>query len=214
MREEPTPPPAAAGPPSPQPMQSAPPSADGGPPAGDDAAAHGGHAPPAPDASNEAPDLTRAYRSADGRITVEWYAGRCIHSANCVRALPRVFDPRRKPWVEPDAADADAIAAAVRRCPTGALQYVRGDGAAPEAPDVPSTATAIRHGPLYLRGDLEVRAPDGTLLRRGTRVSVCRCARTQQQPFCDNTCRATGWREPDGVEGPERGAPSPDGAAA
>ena len=89
-------------------------------PAGHEAnASEGGTgAPPHPEAPNRAPDLTREYAAAG--ITVEWYAGRCIHSANCVRSLPRVFDPKRRPWVEPTAAVPDEIAAAVLRCPTGA----------------------------------------------------------------------------------------------
>ena len=28
---------------------------------------------------------------------VYWEAGKCIHSANCVRSLPAVFDPDRRP---------------------------------------------------------------------------------------------------------------------
>ena len=108
----------------------------------------------------------------------------------------------------PDAADADAIAAAIRRCPTGALHYRRHDGAPDERPDAPTTAVAVAHGPVYLRGDVEVRAADGTLLRRDTRVSLCRCGRAAQMPFCDNRCRATGWREPDGAA-PGAGAAAP-----
>ena len=65
---------------------------------------------------------TREYGTA--RITVEWRAERCIHSANCVRAQPKVFDPRRHPWVDVAAADAEALARAVQRCPSGALHYV------------------------------------------------------------------------------------------
>lgn len=69
----------------------------------------------------EQPD--RLY-SGDG-ITVEWYAARCIHSAKCFRALPRVFDPRRRPWIDATADTADRIAATVENCPSGALQYRR-----------------------------------------------------------------------------------------
>lgn len=175
----------------------------------------GAGAPPDPSAPNRAPDLTRAYRADD--ITVEWYAGRCIHSANCVRALRQVFDPTRRPWVEPAAAPADAIAAAILRCPTGALHYVRHDGAPQEQPDIPATLTPIRNGPLYVRGEVEVRGLDGTPLRRDTRVSLCRCGLGRQMPFCDNTCRTLGWREsaadasgPTG--GRESAPPSADGA--
>jgi len=178
----------------------------------EESASEGGTgAPPDPAAPNRAPDLTREYR-ADG-ITVQWYAGRCIHSANCVRSLPRVFDPKRRPWVEPDEASPDDVAAAVLRCPTGALHFVRNDGGAQEAPDVPTSLTPIRNGPLYVRGDVEARALDGTPLRRDTRMSLCRCGLARHVPFCDNTCRTVGWREPTAAPagptgGPESAPPS------
>ena len=110
-------------------------------PAGNESRASegGAGAPPRPDDRNKAPDLTREYDAPE--ITVQWYASRCIHSANCVRALRAVFDPQRRPWVDPTAASADAIAAAVLRCPTGALHFMRHDGGAQEEPDVPTTLT-------------------------------------------------------------------------
>lgn len=47
----------------------------------------------------------------------------CIHSGVCVRGLPAVFDVKRKRWVRPDLGSAEEVAAQVRRCPSGALQY-------------------------------------------------------------------------------------------
>lgn len=186
-------------------------SAGGAVPDEPDAASGGAGAPPRPDEPNRAPAVTREYRT--DRITVEWRAERCIHSANCVRALPRVFDPRRRPWVDVEAADADDVARAVLRCPTGALAFVRHDGGPQEAPDAPTTLTPIRNGPLYVRGDVEVRGLDGRLIRRGTRVSLCRCGLARQMPFCDNTCRNEHWREPS--PGAAAGGPSggPESAA-
>jgi uncharacterized Fe-S cluster protein YjdI len=49
----------------------------------------------------------------------------CIHSANCVRGQPAVFDASRKPWIAPDAAPADDVVAQVLRCPSGALKFER-----------------------------------------------------------------------------------------
>lgn len=160
-----------------------------------DAADGGAGAPPQPEKPNRAPSVTREY--ATERITVQWYADRCIHSGNCVRALPTVFDPRRRPWVDVDAADADAIAGAVLRCPTGALRFVRHDDGPQEVPDVPATVTPMPDGPLYVRGNVEVLMLDGEATRRGYRMALCRCGRAQRMPFCDNECRHTGWREPE-----------------
>ncbi|HEU4628579.1 MAG TPA: (4Fe-4S)-binding protein [Gemmatimonadaceae bacterium] len=176
-----------------------------------DAAAGGAGAPPDPGEPNRAPRVTRAY--ATDRITVEWRAERCIHSANCIRALPRVFDPRRRPWVDVQAAEADEIARAVLRCPTGALHFVRHDGGPQEAPDVPTTLTPIRNGPLYVRGDVEVRGLDGQPIRAGTRVSLCRCGLARQIPFCDNTCRQARWREPSSAVSPSGPTGGPESAA-
>jgi uncharacterized Fe-S cluster protein YjdI len=58
-------------------------------------------------------------------IRVHWDSARCIHTGVCLRTLPQVFDTSRRPWVDIEAADADAIADAVERCPTGALRYER-----------------------------------------------------------------------------------------
>ena len=157
------------------------------------ASAGGAGAPPDPAGPNRAPDLTREY--ATNEVTVQWYASRCIHSGNCVRALQAVFDPRRRPWVDATAASADEIVAAVVRCPSGALHFTRHDGGESERPDVPATITPMPDGPLYFRGDLEVRMPDGTPIRRDLRGALCRCGRAQGMPFCDNSCRTTGWRE-------------------
>jgi hypothetical protein len=98
--------------------------------------------------------------------------------------------------VDATAADADDIAAAIRRCPSGALQFRRTDGGDAEKPEVPTTLTPVRDGALYVRGDLEIRDLDGRIQRRETRASLCRCGQAAAMPFCDNTCHASRWQEP------------------
>ena len=68
----------------------------------------------------EEPEELHEY--AAGPLTVQWRPGLCRHSGRCVRALPLVFDPRRRPWIDGKASDPDSIALAVSRCPSGALQ--------------------------------------------------------------------------------------------
>jgi uncharacterized Fe-S cluster protein YjdI len=62
---------------------------------------------------------------ATDEIVVEWRPHLCIHSGNCVRGLPAVFDANRRPWIEPDAASADEVEAQVALCPSGALRSRR-----------------------------------------------------------------------------------------
>jgi uncharacterized Fe-S cluster protein YjdI len=72
---------------------------------------------------------TRKPYTAEG-ITVTFDAAICEHSGNCVRGLPAVFDAGRRPWIQPAGAPAAEVAEAVRRCPSGALQYeLHGDSA-------------------------------------------------------------------------------------
>ena len=84
-----------------------------------------------------------SFRQADGTTILEWRMSRrlqtyegegfavtfdpnvCIHSGSCVRGLPAVFDVGRKRWVAVESASAEEIEAQIRRCPSGALQFVR-----------------------------------------------------------------------------------------
>ncbi|MCB0649597.1 MAG: (4Fe-4S)-binding protein [Saprospiraceae bacterium] len=64
-------------------------------------------------------NITKEY--SNGEITVVWQSGKCIHSGNCVRNLPEVFQPKEHPWIKIEAADSEAIINAVAKCPSGAL---------------------------------------------------------------------------------------------
>jgi uncharacterized Fe-S cluster protein YjdI len=68
------------------------------------------------------PKRVQSYETPE--ITVTFDPKVCIHSGVCVRGLPAVFDVRRKRWVRPELAPADAVAAQIARCPSGALQYI------------------------------------------------------------------------------------------
>lgn len=128
--------------------------------------------------------VTRRYEREE--LAVLWDATKCIHVATCIQALPEVFDPRRRPWIDIDAADAEAIARAVRLCPTGALKMeARGDFP-PEEPDEPTSIRAGRTGPLFVRGRVRLTDSDGAETEE-TRVALCRCGASANKPYCDNS---------------------------
>jgi uncharacterized Fe-S cluster protein YjdI len=56
-------------------------------------------------------------------ITVTFDPEICIHSGICLRGMPAVFDVSRRDWVRPYAGTVEEVAAQVRRCPSGALQF-------------------------------------------------------------------------------------------
>lgn len=56
----------------------------------------------------------------------------CEHAAECVRGMPEVFDPAKRPWIDPTQADTPMTAQTLRdvigRCPSGALEVVEHPG--------------------------------------------------------------------------------------
>jgi uncharacterized Fe-S cluster protein YjdI len=135
---------------------------------------------------------TRTY--AGGAIEVHWEPRLCIHVRNCVKRLPNVFLPESRPWVVVDAADADAVAAAVESCPTGALHHRRLDGGAQEQTLAEPTIEARPDGPLFVRGSVRIVGTDGRLIREDTRAALCRCGASRNKPFCDGSHRRIGFR--------------------
>jgi CDGSH-type Zn-finger protein/uncharacterized Fe-S cluster protein YjdI len=129
------------------------------------------------------------YEGRGGIVTYD--AKRCTHAALCVHGLPAVFDPDAKPWVNPDGADAAALAAAVERCPSGALTIERPDGGMASTP-ANNTATLTVNGPTYLHGDIAVVSSDGGA-RTETRVALCRCGASQNKPYCDGSHNAAAF---------------------
>ncbi|MGH3089098.1 MAG: CDGSH iron-sulfur domain-containing protein [Rubrobacteraceae bacterium] len=134
----------------------------------------------------------KEYRSEG--ITVTFDAGRCIHSEECVHGLPEVFDVGRRPWIQPKNAAPDTVSNVVMRCPTGALQFIRPDHSEEPTPEENKIILA-EDGPLFIRGDVEIREFRGAeniddwraLLTHGTRVALCRCGESKNKPFCDNS---------------------------
>lgn len=66
-------------------------------------------------------DLTKEY--TNGEVTIVWQNAKCIHSANCVRNNPDVFQPKEKPWIKPEGSSTEKIIDTVNKCPSGALTY-------------------------------------------------------------------------------------------
>jgi len=125
-------------------------------------------------------------------FTVEYAPELCIHAAECVRGLPLVFDPDRRPWIDPSQAAADAIVETIQRCPTGALQFLPAGGLPREEPDADVTIEVVPAGPLYVRGDIRLPGPGGKVVHE-TRVALCRCGASENKPYCDNSHVARGF---------------------
>ena len=121
------------------------------------------------------------------QIEVTYDPKLCIHAAECVKGLPKVFNPNSKPWVDPNNASSDEVAAVIERCPTGALKYKRLDGGKKETNPAETNIKIVSNGPLYLSGKIKITDTNGENFTEETRVALCRCGQSKNKPFCDNT---------------------------
>jgi uncharacterized Fe-S cluster protein YjdI/CDGSH-type Zn-finger protein len=134
---------------------------------------------------------------ADDAIDITYDGRRCIHAAECVNGLPAVFDTARRPWILPGGASADAIAAVITKCPSGALHFTRLDGGAAETTPDHTTIVTTPGGPLYVRGRVQLRSAHGSATLEDTRLALCRCGQSDNKPFCDNSHRDVGFEDPE-----------------
>jgi len=60
---------------------------------------------------------------SNDEITIIWKPGLCIHAGICVKTLPDVYNPNKRPWIEIENASSSALKEQVFNCPSGALSY-------------------------------------------------------------------------------------------
>lgn len=121
-------------------------------------------------------------------LTITFDGARCIHSRRCVLDAPRVFKANvAGPWIDPDAVEAEELAAVARSCPSGAITYQRHDGGPAErAPEV-NTVRVREHGPLAFHAALSIAGAPAL------RATLCRCGQSANKPYCDNSHVAAGF---------------------
>ena len=61
------------------------------------------------------------YKNED--ITIHWEQSKCIHAGVCVRTLPKVYNPKERPWIKIENASSDELKTQISNCPSGALSY-------------------------------------------------------------------------------------------
>ena len=134
-------------------------------------------------------------------IVVTFDPNICIHSGDCVRGLPAVFDVNRPDWIRLEVPGVwpEQVVDVVAKCPSGALQAVRA-GPAPVKPLPFASPGVVVHpskdGPIVVKGTVTLELPTGTSEERRAPFSLCRCGQTKRPPFCDGTHVQVGFKSP------------------
>ena len=108
----------------------------------------------------------------------------CTGAGFCWESSPGVFDDQRKPWIDPDADDAEKTATSIRLCPSGALSYKKGDQYYKNQNREPSISIT-KNGPYNIVGCIDLNDPQGSKPESAEHYSLCRCGVSKNKPFCD-----------------------------
>ena len=145
-------------------------------------------------------DPNSAVASHRGRhITIHDNRAICAHSGVCTDNLPGVFRLGKEPWIDADAATAEAVVALVNRCPSGALSYSV-DGSSPARVSGERAITFSKDGPYYVTGEVMLETGDGRAPPSPDRYALCRCGASKNKPFCDGTHWAIGFDDSRGQQ--------------
>ena len=130
-------------------------------------------------------EITKHYKNED--ITIVWKPKVCIHSAVCFKGLPRVFNPKKKPWVNIEGSSTEAIIAQIDQCPSGALSYVHNSNVELVEETIKTKMEVLTNGPLIVYGTIEVKDKEGNKTLKNKTTAFCRCGHSGNKPFCDGS---------------------------
>lgn len=139
-------------------------------------------------------DITKKY--TNNEITVVWKPNTCIHSTICWKGLGDVFNPTKKPWINMENAQTDAIIEQINKCPSGALSYYYNKEQHEETTDI-ITETIIEaspNGPLLVYGNITLKDASGNESIKNKVTALCRCGNSSNKPFCDGTHRKINFK--------------------
>jgi len=147
-------------------------------------------------------EKSRVRKYTNGEVTVYWQADKCIHSANCLVGLPRVFKASKRPWIDMEGASTDKIIKTVDTCPSRALLYKKNSESGDKENEEdhseasPVRIRILRNGPALITGNYILTDADkNTLKPPGKVAAICRCGASGKKPFCDGSHTRVGFED-------------------
>jgi uncharacterized Fe-S cluster protein YjdI len=137
-------------------------------------------------------DITKHY--TNGELTIAWKPTKCIHAAECVKALPKVYDPERKPWIVAEGANTQDLKDQIAKCPSGALSYFMNGEENKEESKLETKIEVLENGPLIIYGTLKVTDKEGNAESKNKTTAFCRCGASRNKPYCDGAHIKAGFK--------------------
>lgn len=132
---------------------------------------------------------------SNNEITIIWKPDLCIHAAECVKGLPKVFNPEKRPWVDITAANSAELMETIDKCPTGALTYKNFSGEKEEvkSENISAKINVLKNGPLIVKGNFKIFDAENNKLETKSTAALCRCGASKNHPFCDGSHTGIGF---------------------
>lgn len=123
------------------------------------------------------------------KVNVYFEPKRCVHATECIHGLGEVFDVDKRPWIQPDNADAERVIQVVERCPSGALTYER---LSQEPETHPETrVTYGDDGEIFMYGDFDL-VHNGETLHLNRAILTSDANKTDNPPFYNKSFQGQG----------------------
>lgn len=131
----------------------------------------------------------------NGELTIVWENSKCIHAAECIKALPKVYNPQARPWIKIENATTAELKAQVDKCPTGALSYYMNGEENQESQTMETKVEVMKDGPLLVYGTIQVTDKDGNTETKNKTTAFCRCGASKNRPYCDGAHMKIGFKD-------------------
>ncbi len=138
-------------------------------------------------------EIVKEYTKGD--FTVVWKPQKCIHSAHCVHSLPKVYDPKAKPWIKPENASEEELIDQINKCPSGALTYYIKGEKMESTMGENTKIQIVKNGPLIVQGSLDITDEHGAKTLENKTTAFCRCGASNNKPYCDGTHKKIGFSD-------------------
>lgn len=127
-------------------------------------------------------------------ITISYTPVLCTHAAECQSRAGAVFDPKKKPWIQPGNGTLEAILDVIAACPSGALRVSVGDQPAQHMTTGQVGIAVQKDGPYHVTNVALAAEFNGAGASR-TKYSLCRCGLSKNKPFCDGSHHDAKWSD-------------------
>jgi len=128
------------------------------------------------------------------QVTISYTPVLCGHIGDCQRLHKEVFDPAKRPWIQPENGTLEGIKSVIEACPSGALRISIDDETTHHIDSDEVSVNIVQHGP-YIVKNVPLEAVFNGVGASEKEYILCRCGQSKNKPFCDGTHHDVAWRD-------------------